>query len=90
MAKLRIGADGTTRFVTTHHEFGKGMRTALGAVLLDGLEIDPARGSWGTFSVVPIAALAVERMRAALSNCSVAGRGRATSIGNSRLCAAPI
>ncbi|WP_026614084.1 xanthine dehydrogenase family protein molybdopterin-binding subunit [Ensifer aridi] len=84
VASLRISADGTTRFATTHHEFGQGIKTAIAAVLLDGLEIDPTRldivlgdttaapqqitaGSWGTFSVVPTAALAVERMRAALS-----------------------
>ncbi|MBY5768328.1 xanthine dehydrogenase family protein molybdopterin-binding subunit [Rhizobium leguminosarum] len=90
VATLRISADGTTRFATTHHEFGQGIKTAIGAVLLDGLEIDAAKldivlgdttvapqqitaGSWGTFSVVPTAALAVERMRAAISEL-LAGR----------------
>jgi xanthine dehydrogenase YagR molybdenum-binding subunit len=39
IATLRIGADGTTRFSTSGHEMGQGMRTAIAAVLMDGLDI---------------------------------------------------
>ena len=43
IAKLRIGADGCTRFALSAHEMGQGMRTVLAAVLLRELDIDPAR-----------------------------------------------
>ena len=40
IATLRIGANGSTRFVVSGHEMGQGIRTAIAATLLDGLEID--------------------------------------------------
>ena len=43
VATLRIGADGSTRFATSGHEMGQGMRNAIAAVLIDELRIDPAR-----------------------------------------------
>jgi xanthine dehydrogenase YagR molybdenum-binding subunit len=39
IASLRIGANGSTRFATSGHEMGQGIRTAIAAVLLDGLNI---------------------------------------------------
>lgn len=42
LATLRISADGSTRFATSGHEMGQGIRTAIAAVLIDELEIDPA------------------------------------------------
>ncbi len=36
IARLRIGADGSTRFATSGHEMGQGLRTAIAAVLLEG------------------------------------------------------
>lgn len=43
IATLRVGADGTTRFATSGHEMGQGIRTAIAAVLIDELKIDPAK-----------------------------------------------
>lgn len=43
IATLRIGADGSTRYAVSGHEMGQGIRTAIAAVLLEGLEIDPDR-----------------------------------------------
>ena len=43
MASLRIGADGSTRFATAGHEMGQGIRTAIAAVLVDSLRIDPGK-----------------------------------------------
>jgi len=43
IATLRIGADGSTRYAVSGHEMGQGIRTAIANVLLEGLEIDPAR-----------------------------------------------
>ncbi|WP_318011565.1 xanthine dehydrogenase family protein molybdopterin-binding subunit [Mesorhizobium sp. CO1-1-9] len=43
VATLRIGADGRTRFAVPGHEMGQGIRTAIAAVLLEGLDIDPDR-----------------------------------------------
>ena len=43
IATLRIGADGSTRFATSGHEMGQGIRTAIAAVLLDELQADPAK-----------------------------------------------
>ena len=40
-ATLRVGADGTTRFVTGAHEVGQGIRTAIANTILRELEIDP-------------------------------------------------
>jgi len=40
IATLRIGADGSTRFASSGHEMGQGIRTAIAAVLMDGLDID--------------------------------------------------
>jgi xanthine dehydrogenase YagR molybdenum-binding subunit len=85
IATLRIGADGRTRFAIGGHEMGQGMRTAIAAVVLEGLDIDPERleillgdttvapqhitaGSWGTASVAPVAAKAVESARAAMAD----------------------
>ncbi|CCV07339.1 Aldehyde oxidase and xanthine dehydrogenase molybdopterin binding [Mesorhizobium metallidurans STM 2683] len=90
IATLRIGANGSTRFATSGHEMGQGIRTAIAAVLLDGLDINTDKldivigdttaapqhmtaGSWGTAGAVPVAAKAVERMRAAVSEL-LAGR----------------
>lgn len=42
IATLRVGADGRTRFATSGHEMGQGMRTAIAAVLLRELDIDEA------------------------------------------------
>ena len=39
IATLRIGANGSTRFATSGHEMGQGIRTAIAAVLLEGLDI---------------------------------------------------
>ncbi|WP_374944597.1 xanthine dehydrogenase family protein molybdopterin-binding subunit [Sphingomonas sp.] len=41
IATLRIGADGSTRFATSGHEMGQGIRTAIAAVLIDELGADP-------------------------------------------------
>jgi xanthine dehydrogenase YagR molybdenum-binding subunit len=43
LATLRIGADGSTRFATSGHEMGQGIRTVIAAVLIDELQIDPAK-----------------------------------------------
>jgi len=43
VARLRIGADGRTRFQISGHEMGQGIRTAIAATLIEGLDIDPAR-----------------------------------------------
>lgn len=43
IATLRIGANGGTRFATSGHEMGQGIRTAIAAVLLEGLDITPDR-----------------------------------------------
>lgn len=84
IATLRIGANGGTRFTISGHEMGQGMRTAIAAVLLDGLQAEAGKleivlgdtaaapqhitaGSWGTASVAPAAAAAVERMRLAVA-----------------------
>jgi xanthine dehydrogenase YagR molybdenum-binding subunit len=40
IATLRIGADGSTRYAVSAHEMGQGIRTAIAAVLLEGLDID--------------------------------------------------
>jgi xanthine dehydrogenase YagR molybdenum-binding subunit len=90
VARLRVSADGTTRYASAGHEMGQGIRTAIAQALLAGLRIDPGRltidigdttaapqhstaGSWGTASSVPVAALAAERMAAALGEL-LAGR----------------
>jgi len=41
IATLRITADGRTRFAISGHEMGQGIRTAIAAVLLDELQIEP-------------------------------------------------
>ncbi|MET0290306.1 MAG: xanthine dehydrogenase family protein molybdopterin-binding subunit [Pseudoxanthomonas sp.] len=41
IARLRIGADGKSRFSVSGHEMGQGIRTAIATVLLEGLDIDP-------------------------------------------------
>ncbi len=41
IATLRIDARGRTRFAISGHEMGQGMHTAIAAVLLEGLDIDP-------------------------------------------------
>ena len=43
VATLRIAADGSTRFATSGHEMGQGIRTAIAATLIDELQIDPAK-----------------------------------------------
>jgi len=43
VATLRVGADGSTRYASSGHEMGQGMRTAIAQVLLAGLRIDPGR-----------------------------------------------
>ena len=43
IATLRIGADGSTRFAVTGHEFGQGIRTVIAQLLVRDLGIDPAR-----------------------------------------------
>jgi len=42
-ATLRVSADGTTRLVTGGHEMGQGIRTAIAATILQGLDIDPGK-----------------------------------------------
>jgi xanthine dehydrogenase YagR molybdenum-binding subunit len=39
VATLRISANGNTRFATSGHEMGQGIRTAIAAVLIEGLNI---------------------------------------------------
>jgi xanthine dehydrogenase YagR molybdenum-binding subunit len=41
IATLRIGADGTTRYSTSGHEMGQGLRTAIAAILTRELAINP-------------------------------------------------
>jgi xanthine dehydrogenase YagR molybdenum-binding subunit len=41
IATLRIRADGSTRFATSGHEMGQGIRTAIASVLIDGLNLNP-------------------------------------------------
>ncbi|MER9648682.1 xanthine dehydrogenase family protein molybdopterin-binding subunit [Mesorhizobium sp. M0199] len=43
IATLRVSANGSTRFATSGHEMGQGIRTAIAAVLLGGLDINPDR-----------------------------------------------
>ncbi|MDB5663409.1 MAG: hypothetical protein JWN59_1747 [Sphingomonas bacterium] len=43
IATLRIGADGSTRFAVTGHEFGQGIRTVIAQLLERELDIDPGR-----------------------------------------------
>ncbi|MET0402260.1 MAG: xanthine dehydrogenase family protein molybdopterin-binding subunit [Cystobacter sp.] len=40
---LRVYADGRTRYATSGHEMGQGMRTAIASVLLRELDLDPNR-----------------------------------------------
>jgi len=39
IATLRINANGSTRFATSGHEMGQGIRTAIAAILVEGLDI---------------------------------------------------
>jgi len=41
ISRLRVCADGTTRFALSGHEMGQGIRTVITAVLLRELDIDP-------------------------------------------------
>ncbi len=41
IATLRIAADGSTRFATSGHEMGQGIRSAIAAVLIEELGADP-------------------------------------------------
>jgi len=41
IARLRVGANGTTRLSLSGHEMGQGIRTAITAALLSRLDIDP-------------------------------------------------
>ena len=43
IAKLRISADGRTRFAVSAHEFGQGIRTVIVQLLVRELGIDPAK-----------------------------------------------
>lgn len=43
IAKLRVAADGSTRFAVSGHEMGQGIRTVIAAVLLRELDIDAGR-----------------------------------------------
>ncbi|MFY0573211.1 xanthine dehydrogenase family protein molybdopterin-binding subunit [Cystobacter fuscus] len=43
LVTLRVCADGTTRYAASGHEMGQGLRTAIAAVLLRELDIEPAR-----------------------------------------------
>ena len=43
LVTLRVSADGTTRYAASGHEMGQGIRTAITAVLVRELDIDPAR-----------------------------------------------
>lgn len=43
IATLTVRADGTTRYATSGHEMGQGLRTAIAAVLVRDLAIDPER-----------------------------------------------
>lgn len=43
IAKLRVSADGSTRYASAGHEMGQGIRTAIAQALLAGLRIDPSR-----------------------------------------------
>lgn len=43
IARLTVRANGTTRIAVSGHEMGQGMRTAILAVVAEGLAIDPGR-----------------------------------------------
>lgn len=43
IATLRVNANGTTRFATSGHEMGQGMRSAIAQTLIAGLRIDPEK-----------------------------------------------
>ncbi|WNG28849.1 xanthine dehydrogenase family protein molybdopterin-binding subunit [Cystobacter fuscus] len=43
LVTLRVYADGRTRYAASGHEMGQGMRTAIAAVLLRELDLDPNR-----------------------------------------------
>lgn len=43
IATLRIGADGATRFSSSGHEMGQGIRSAIAAVLIEKLGADPKK-----------------------------------------------
>jgi xanthine dehydrogenase YagR molybdenum-binding subunit len=43
VAKLRIRADGSTRFASSGHEMGQGIRTAIAATLIERLQIDSGK-----------------------------------------------
>lgn len=43
IARLRVGADGSTRFAIAGHEIGQGIRTAIAAVLIRDLGVDPSK-----------------------------------------------
>ena len=43
VVKLRVSADGTTRFTASSHEMGQGIRSTIEQVLVRHLAIDPAR-----------------------------------------------
>lgn len=42
-ATLRVSADGTTRIISSGHEMGQGIRTAIANVIIQGLDINPDR-----------------------------------------------
>lgn len=42
-ATLRVGADGTTRIISSGHEMGQGIRTTIANVIIQGLDINPDR-----------------------------------------------
>ena len=43
IARLRVSADGRTRFAVSAHEFGQGIRTVIAQLLIRELGIDPAK-----------------------------------------------
>lgn len=43
IARLRVSADGSTRFAVSAHEMGQGIRTVIAQALLRQLDVDPAR-----------------------------------------------
>lgn len=65
---LRVRADGTTRIVSSGHEMGQGIRTAVAGAILQGLDVNPDRIEilMGDTSVGPQMATVGERGTASI------------------------
>lgn len=70
---LRVRADGTTRIISSGHEMGQGIRTAVASAILQGLDVNPDRIEilMGDTSVGPQMATVGERGTASIIPATV-------------------